>query len=352
MSAPIKIKDFIELVEGENLDQKSANFFTDLANCKRGINKKLSSWIIENPEVVTMRFANHYVFDYFYMKVTKVVDSLQTYDFWLKLLLKIIDFMDTEESQDIYFDHRYICNLQSGMKNHTKLFERLINSDFEAGDVEKLTHNIISRGELEKLTILNQVYKIECFKGIFEYALRYGRSDILQYLTKIFDIDDYPNIINLKKYTNDIKNIYYYSSLVEITNNTNKSSIYGSIQNHKLCFKIILGSQKSVVDINTCKTWINVSESTIYSWERVNFSEIMEIFRPYIKQKIPLIHDFGPKYNEIIFGKEWSDRKCIIEYCLQLERNLTNLQSRYDEVVRKIGYDNDNDDLDPLLNND
>ena len=287
------------------------------------------------------------MFDYFYDKVVKIPSSKPTHDFWLDALFKIIDIVisdaqnDEEEAKNITFDPKYIKLLQSGMKNHTSLFDRLVESEFEISSCLTLCYSVICRGELDKLKILNKFYPIEKFPGLFAYSLRYGRIEVLNYLIDELKLDpnseQYGDIINLEHYEDNKNSLYYSSALESLAFSKSNPKISMSCQDYPKSFELIISKQDNLnITVKTIELWKNKVDQTLYDWDQINFSDIVEILRPLLKNKIPLTHDFGEKYNQIVFGEKWSDRKYIIEYCLQLENKIHDLETLNSELRRQI----------------
>lgn len=345
---PPKIREFISLAGARSINDNNAIFFHNLVRAKVGKDPDIVSYTVSNPEIITYRFGQHSVFDYFYDKVVKIPSSLPTYNFWMNSLFKIIDIVvsdaqnDDEEARYIKLDPKYIKLLQSGMKNHTLLFARLVESEFEISDCLSLCYSVICRGELDKLKILNRFYPIEQFPGLFSHALRYGRFEILTYLIDELKLDPrnelYGDVINLEHYQDNKNNLYYSSALESLAFSKSNPKISMSQQNYRKSFDLVIAKTDQNVTIETIELWKDRVERTVYDWDKISFSEIVEILRPLLKNKIPLTHDFGEKYNRIVFGEKWSDRKFIIEYCLQLENKIHDLETLNNELRRRISH--------------
>ncbi len=349
-----KIKEFMVLA-GTKMDIDintiiDNKFYDRLLKCKTGINQALIDFIITNPDVLCFRMKQHNIFDYFYDKVVIMPTSLSEYNFWLSSLFKIIDLVidiiDKQdpnivtEMNDIPNNPKYIRMLQSGIKNHNSLFEKLLSYDFMMTDCVSLTYSIIARGEIQKLKVLYSLYNIEKIPGIFAYALRYGRIEILRFLIDDIglNINDslYGNILSLEYFNETIKEIYY---CIDIKDCKFKSRVLLSIQDYNASFEKVLDNLKQEninVTIKTIEIWRDVVKYKKYCWDNINFEMVVSKIRPYIKFTIPLTHDFGSEYNQVIFGEKWSNRKYIVEYCIELEKSLNDLQSRYNELDRHI----------------
>ena len=346
---PPKIREFISLAGARSIHDNSAIFFHNLVRAKVGKDPEIVAYTVANPEIIVFRFGQHSVFDYFYDKVVKIPSSQPTHEFWLNSLFKIIDIVisDAQNSEDeakyIMLEPKYIKLLQSGMKNHTLLFGRLVESEFEISDCLALCYSVICRGELDKLKILNKFYPIEKFPGLFSYALRYGRIEVLKYLIDELELDlnneQYGDIINLEHYQDNKNNLYYSSALESLTLSKSNPKISMSHQDYQKSFKLVISKQdkdRSNITVETLELWKDMVDRTVYDWDMIRFSEIIEILRPLLKNKIPLTHDFGEKYNRIVFGEKWCDRKYIIEYCLQLENKIHDLETLNSELRRQI----------------
>jgi hypothetical protein len=46
-----------------------------------------------------------------------------------------------------------------------------------------------------------------------------------------------------------------------------------------------------------------------------------------LEDQIDLTEDFEP-FNTLVFGFEWSDRKYLVEHCLNLQRKLDSIEER------------------------
>lgn len=336
---PSKIVQFIKLAGGDHLSFNSSIFFYDLVasfHPKRTIEqeKELVSFIEQNPEILTYKLKKNLVFDYFFDKVTKVSHSIKLYDFWLSSLIRIIDLLKDIDAEDILQNKTYIYRVQSNIHNHTELFDYILNyTDFYVDDPEYLTYSIIARDELNKLKILEKIFNIAEFKGVFDVALRFGRIRIVKYLkyTLKLDINDYGHILEFENYTPNYRYVYYKTGLNQLSTN---AAIIGSQQNYVDSIKRILESYEHKVTVATLDIWADLARSKVNKWDKINFKEVVDVFRPYIHSSIPLSHDFK-EFNYDVFGKEWSDRKCIIEYCKQLENQLDDLQQKHDYLLNR-----------------
>lgn len=330
---PPKIAKFIELAGGSHLYYKNPTFYYDLLTSKRGVNKPLVTYILENSEIITSSLKSCTIFDFFFDKVVKERSSISEYEFWLLSLLKIIKLLFTDESyRDIVCNKIYIHKLQSGMRNHTDLFKCLIDFDFEPGEVDMLVYSVIARDELDKLMVLSDKYPVAKFGAIFDTALRFGRFRIINYLINDLDLDpnDYGTILNLSNYIENHRYLYYTAALSRsIITFGNNHSIYGSKQDYVIAIKKILETYNHRVSLSTLDKWREIADSKIYDWEVIDFAGIVEILRPYVHEGIPLSHDFG-KWNKDVFGKEWSNREHIIDYVKHLEEELAELREKYD----------------------
>ena len=62
-------------------------------------------------------------------------------------------------------------------------------------------------------------------------------------------------------------------------------------------------------------------------WDRINAETVLPIIISKIEDQVDLTEDFGP-FNTLVFGFEWSDRKCLVEHCLNLQRKLDTIEER------------------------
>jgi hypothetical protein len=345
----LKFNEFIILAGAEHLNTKSVLFFHDLVRSKNEENIQLSKFVINNPEIISFRFGQYCVFDYFYDKAVKIQHiSSSITDYWVDILFKLIDIVISEAEndntlKDIVYNPKYIRNLQYSIKNNFQLFLKLLTSDFEIPNIKKLCYSVICRGELPKLKDICRVYHVEKFEGLFSHALRYGRIEIINYLLDEMKIDAndtiFGDILNLDHYTDNSKNMYYSSSLESLVFSKSNPKILLSKQDYKSSLTRMIKecSSSSNINVNTIEIWKNIVHNSRYDWDNINFNEIVELFRSHLTKKIPLTHDFGEKYNTIVFGEKWSNRKYIIEYCIQLEQQMNDIQSRYEELKRING---------------
>jgi len=352
---PPKITQFIKLAGGDPASVNSGIFFFELVSSfkpKRTLEKEMEliNYVKKNPELLTMHICKDLVFDFFFDKLTKVSHSVKIYDFWLSALIDMIEIVKTLDDAEYIFENKtYIYRVQSGIQNHDKLFDYLINyTDFVIDDPEYLVYSIIARGELEKLKILNKQIDISNYIGIYDVAVKYGRSVLVRYMRFNLNIDptEYGKILDFANYTPNHRYIYYKTGLASFAN-SNAGNIINAKQDYPAAVNNILDVYKYPVTIETLDIWADVARSkrSVYKWDHLDFGQIVEVFRPYLAQSIPLSHDFGD-YNYEVFGREWSDRKCIIEYCMRLEDQNEELQEKYNLLLNKY-YDaiNCSDDL-------
>ena len=342
---PEKINEFLRIAGIENpqsIDLKDCLYFTHILRAKNGKNPKLLTYIKHNPEILTLKIKEHFVFDYFFEKVVQFRDGVDAYKFWIETIEDVLVLLDDQDnSDDIKYDKAYICKLQSSMKSHTFLFDILINKHgFNIGEPEFLIYSVIVRGELDKLKIINDICPIEKYKGIFSAALRYGRYTILSYFINDLklNIDEYGRVLNFNNYHENIRHVYYTVSIGYMSSDYDNPKIYDSKQNYVESIKLIVNTDYDYpINKSTIFSWVEKMDNINFKWDNIEFSEIMDILRPSITEKIPLTCDFGP-YNEYVFGKEWSDRASIIEYCKHLETELEEVKEKYEDLRVKY-YD-------------
>ena len=337
---PAKIRKFLELAGGDKLSYNSTLFFYDLVTKfqpKRTLEQEteLVNFAIKNPEILTTRIKRSLLFDFFFDKVTKVSHSIKLYEFWLNSLISVIEALGEIDSEEIYLDKTYIYRIQSGIQNHNDLFEYLVTkSRFYLEDPEFLTYSVVARGELKKFKILSKIYDVSEFKALFAVALRWGRSKIIKYIRNTLELDlsQYGRVLEFENYKHSHRYVYYRTELSQLGNND--GSVINSQQDYGEAISKVLEVYTYEVTVNTLDIWAELVRGKHYKWDKVNYKEAVELFRPYMKRSIPLSHDFG-EFNYDVFGREWSDRGCIIEYCKQLEDMNEELQQKHSYLLRQ-----------------
>lgn len=328
----IKMKQFLTLA-GVNPEctQSDRLFYFDLTSLsryKRGLREEqeLLKYVVANPQIIQMKITDdHTVFDFYFDCAIKVVRHTHS-DFWKNALITIIGLLP--DDTDIMHNHSYIYRLQSGINNHNEIFKYMIEcSNFTVADMCFLVYSIIARGELEKLRILGGVVELEVFPAIFDVALKHGRYEILWYLIDELEIDitKYGKVLDLPLYPTTHKLMFYRNDLSSIGNTD--VPIIESKQNYEESLKTIMKTYTHQITINTLDAWAEVVRTKLFAWDVIDFKTIVEVLRPCMTEPIPLSHDFK-EFNSIVFGREWSDRACIIEYCKNLEDRCIRLENR------------------------
>lgn len=343
---PLKIQQFVKLAGGDPSGALTNSlFYFDLVNSFRTRRtqeqeEKLLAYTMLNPEIITMKMKDHMVFEFFYDRATKVTHTPKMYDFWQSALVRIINALqDLENSGDVLDDHTYLYRLQSGIMNHTSLFKYMITEgNFSLGEPDFLVYSIVARGELDKLRILSDVFDlddIEMFPAIYDVAIKHGRSEIIKYLRFHIGLDltKYGKVIELENYPTTHKFMFYQTGLYVIE--SRDTPIIGSKQNYIDTIKRVMEVYQHPITIKTLDCWADVTRSKTFAWDTLCFKEIVDTLRPFIKESIPLSHDFK-EFNTDVFGKEWSDRACIIEYCKGLESRYTLLEQRYNALCAQL----------------
>ena len=335
------IKEFISTIdEKQQLDTKDAKFFNNLVELPCGNGNNVIAFVNSNPEILTHKINNNLVFDYFYEKV--ISDKIHHPTFsnnWQEHLINCILLLDTIDSDIIKQDKKYLLRTQSTHRSLNKIFKTLFLNSFEIGEPEFLVYSIIARGELQKLKLLIESYIVEDYPAVLDVALRYGRYNILYYFvntTKI-DLPIYGKIIDFENYIDNCRYLYYQEHISQHTVLKHNPPIESSKQDYTECLKLLLSNYVHEVDMNTIEMWCDFIRSKVYLWDSINCTEILQLLKKHIVREIPLTHDFR-EFNSIIFGKEWSDRKCLVEYCLNLENKLHDLQDRYHIVYDRLKH--------------
>jgi len=341
-----KVNEFIKLAGGNNTVVRTKLFYFDLVNLyyntKRSAEQELQlfKYTLHNPEILTMKIGENTIFNYFFDKATKSFNVISMYEFWQATLLSIIDIIQVlPNCDDILGDHTYIYRLQSGIIGHSGLFKyMIINGNFSIGDPDFLVYSVIARGEKEKLHTLSEILELDNigqFPGIFDVAVKHGRYEIIKYLVEEcnIDISQYGKVLEFPHYPDTHKCMFYQNGLYTIDNKD--IPILGSKQSYVDTIKYILNDYKYAITIETLQRWASAVRDKYYYWDKINFKDIIEILRPHIKEHIPLSHDFK-EFNIDVFGKEWTDRECIIEYCNALEKKYSMLEERYELLYHKL----------------
>ena len=106
--------------------------------------------------------------------------------------------------------------------------------------------------------------------------------------------------------------------------------------------KLIMETYPHPVTANTLGIWCEMVRSKFYLWDKKACTgEIVALIKSYVTEHIPLTSDFR-EFNRDIFGIEWSDRRQLVEQCLALNAQLSELQERYEHVLEMLRLLQDN----------
>lgn len=343
---PLKLQQFVRLAGGDPSGAFTNNlFYFDLVNTFRTRRtqeqeEKLIAYTLLNPEIITMKLKNHMIFEFFYDRTTKITHPPKMYDFWQTALVTIINALqELDDSDDVIGDHTYVYRLQSGIMNHTSLFKYMIvDGNFSVGEPDFLVYSVIVRGELDKLRILSDVFdldNIDMFPGIYDVAVKHGRSEIIKYLRFHvgLDLTKYGKVMEFENYPSTHKFMFYQTGLYIIE--SRDTPIIGTKQNYIDTIKHVMEVYPHPVTVKTLDCWAEATRLKTYGWDTLCFKEIVDALRPFIKESIPLSHDFK-EFNTDVFGKEWSDRACIIEYCKGLETRYALLEEKFNALYTQF----------------
>jgi len=273
---------------------------------------------------LTLKINNHTVFDLFYEKVLRERYHPSHAKNWHTSLETAIELVDKISDGDILKDDKkYVLRLQSVSRTLTKIFDLLVSAEFDMGDPEFLVYSIISRGELCKLKILGSLYVIEDYPAVLDVALRYGRHNIIQYFKDTLELDFtyYGKIMDFENYK-DNPRYMYYKEHIDADDASKKAVIAGATkQDYVASVKLILSDYQYPITLNTIDKWCELIKSKEYLWDKINSYEIIPLLVAKLEGELPLSHDFG-EFNYLIFGSKWSDRTCLVEHCLNLQRKL------------------------------
>lgn len=345
MELPPNIVKFIELAGGNICNYQNPLFFTDMVTNsfrnKRTLEQDMEvvEYVRSNIELLTVHIKGHPIFDYFFDKAInlsgKQCFGAIVMEMVLHLRRNIINNEESApESADILSDRTYIYRLQSNIFNHFELFKFMVAAGFDLGDESFLINSIISRGEVEKLKILEPFINLAGtaetqFPFVFATALKFGRHEVIRYLRQL-KLDPsavrFGRVLDLEHYEDNPKYVFYRSFAAVLPNL--ETPIVGSKQNYNDAFHAILECLPAgTPTLSTLDIWAENARLRIYSWDKLYFKEVFDILNPHLTKRIPLSHDFG-EFNSDVFGREWSDRHCLIEHCLQLESRLSELEGR------------------------
>jgi hypothetical protein len=315
-----------------NLD--TGNLFLTLVNNLDSDGVAELQYVTEHPEILVKKIKHHLVFDYFYEKVLNERYHPVNADQWQDILLKIIKLANSVSEPDIIKGNKkYIMKLQSTSKTMMKLFGAFVDDDYDMGDPEFLVYSIIARGELDKLQLLSNNYVIEDYPAVLDMALMYGRHDIIRYFidTLKLDIKYYGKIVDFENYKDNPRYLFYREHIVQDSSFRNKSIVGASKQDYVTALKLVLEQYDYPVTCITLEKWCELIRNKEYVWDHIKADEILQILLDRIAGNLPLAKDFR-------FGKEWSDRACLVEHCLNLEKRLEELNERHTVVLNKFRH--------------
>ena len=326
---------------GAGLDPSSALFYPELLAqaSTTSVPSQFSPalrLILEQPELLVERLGTNYVFDFFYDQVVLVKHTVDMYHFWLELLITAVtelEKLDSFLTDSIFMDKSYVYQLQSSMNSHNELFKFFLkHTKFDCGRPEFLTYTVIARDEVEKLEVLSQRFDLSTFMGIFATALKYGRYRIIDHLVLLgYSMEDYGNIVDLEYYEANHRYLYYSLGLQV---KTAEPAVSGSKQDYVKALRLVLEHSDQPINLATLDIWAaNATENSIYNWDSLDFKQVVDLLRGYLDEPIPLDHDFG-RYNQAVFGQEWSNRHHLIRYCTHLEEQLELERQRYEHLYQ------------------
>lgn len=305
------------------LNIKSKNIFGQLVGAQVAVRDVLGL-VNAHPSLLTMKIRSHYVFDYFYDKViadlSHPVDSVG----WQDALVHVLQLLESLPNANIIKENKqYLLRLQSSARPLTEIFCCLVDYEFEMGDAEFVTYSVIARGELDKLDILYKRYVIEGYTAIFSVALRYGRSNIIAYLIDALDnLEAYGNIIDLAGFEENPRYMYYRE---HIAKECPMPELNITTSDYKASIEMIMSRGSYQIKVGTIRRWCDTCS-------RSGGGQVaIPLLLQYLSEPVPLTTDFG-EFNQLIFGHEWSDRKCLVERCLSLEQALAESRDRYDII--------------------
>lgn len=324
-------KEFIETIS-KSIDINDRNVFWNIIGNTDVDPEKPYEYIVNHPETLLLKIRNHFVFDFFYEKVLgdrcHPTDSLK----WQTNLLKVIELTDNISSDILKQNKKYLLRLQSGNRPLTNIFSALIKRSFEMGDPEFLVYSIIARGEMAKLEIMSKMYIIEDYPAVIDVALRFGRSKIIEFFKKELKVEfKYcGKILDFENYKDNPRYLYYKEHILYDVIPFRSQSIVGSVkQDYTESLNLILSDYYYPVTVTTLHKWCNLIEEKRKSngWDVINAEFLLPIIINKIEEQISLTEDFG-SFNTLVFGFEWSDRKCLVEHCLNLQKKLDMAQER------------------------
>lgn len=285
----------------------------------------LMTMIRENPCIIAEKMGHSCVFDYFYDKM------LEQIDLWKQAFYEIVAMLcHSYLLIEIKKDKKYILKLQCDSRDLTDIFAFLLKQGFEYGEGAFLTYSLIARGELQKLQILSNYTNITAYLGIYATAVRFGRIDIMRFF---LEIQKYPPAFygDVLRFEHFVDNFRYLRYTKDISRGATNVQYFPTNHQHVLCIETMLTHCNLTITVNTLERWCNALRE-LRSDFVLDEHGIIQYLLSKITEDVPMTHDFG-EFNIYIFGKEWSTRSHIVDYCLRLEQRLEVLQNRYDKLL-------------------
>lgn len=332
------VQAFIDLNRPKG-NNDSSIFWTLVSNRNSDGSAELD-FVLGHPEVLVGKINNHLVFDYFYEKVINDRFHPKQAAKWMTVMTEVVKLVNDVSNPSIIKGNKlYVLRLQSTCKTMTKLFSLLIEEDFDMGDPEFLVYSIIARGELSKLEVLSAHYVIEDYPGVMDVALRFGRHQVIQYFVDTLkqNIRYYGKIVDFENYKDSPRYLYYREHIVNDNSFRHKPIVGASKQDYPKAVRLVLEQYDYPITCKTIEIWCEFIRGKEYVWDCVNASETLPLLLDKVSKCIPLTKDFG-EFNIVVFGKEWSDRVCLIEHCMGLERRLEEVTARYEVTLSKLRH--------------
>lgn len=316
-----------------NANTSDHNLFKNLiGNLDSGDGSQELQYVKEHPELLLMKIRHNMVFDYFYERAVYERCHPTCTASWQDTLVTVVHLLrDLPNSDVIKANKKYILQLQDSNRTLTNIFNALLHEGFEIGDPEFLVYSVIARGELSKLLSLSSLYVIEDYPGVLDVALRYGRDNILRYFYEIAELDFayYGKIMDFENYKHSPRYMYYHEHIGHgLGLGLGLGTVNPTKQNYVEAMKIVLRDYQYPITCYTIDQWCNLIRIHDLCGG-VSPEDILDILISKLKGPVPLTYNFD-EFNQIIFGQEWSDRKCLVQHCLNLTRKLEDLQHRYD----------------------
>lgn len=332
------VQAFIDISRPRN-DNDSSIFWTIVNNRDSDGSAELD-FVLGHPEVLIGKINNRLVFDYFFEKVITERYHPKHASSWMNVMTEVVRLVnDVTQPSIIKGDKLYILRLQSTCRTMTKLFSLLIEENFNMGDPEFLVYSIIARGELSKLEVLSAHYVIEDYSGVMDVALRFGRYQIIQYFVDTLkqNIKYYGKIMDFENYRDNPRYLYYREHITNDGSFRHKPIVGASKQDYHRAIGYILDQYDYPITCRTIQIWCDFIRGKEYVWDNVSATETLPLLLDKVEGTIPLTKDFG-EFNIVIFGKEWSDRACLIERCMALEQRLERMTARYEVTLSRLRH--------------